>query len=170
MTDNPLLFLAHVALNTTGDTSEVASTSSSRQTSLVESPTPFVITSLPTRNLTSTIHIPSIPFEASTERRALKRSNTSNSPRIPRAASSVPICKANSRKKQTQRSLRLQRTIKTELRARQKENLARATRIKSLENSPVNDRQLSVLRMVYDEITMYPSEPWMALLAIALHR
>jgi len=48
--------------------------------------------------------------------------------------------------------------------------MERALRIKSLENSPVNDRQLHVLRMVYDEITMYPSEAWMVLIAIVINR
>lgn len=174
MTSNPLLFLADVALDTRGE-SEGAYMSEPpfRQTSLVGSPPSFVIASLSTRDLTSTIHIPSIPREQSpspfTKRTALKRSSTSNS-LTTRKTPSASTCNEGSRKKQTQRSLRLQRTIKGELRARQKENLARAMRIKSLENSPVNDRQLRVLRMVYDEITMYPSEPWMALLAIALHR
>jgi len=46
----------------------------------------------------------------------------------------------------------------------------KANRIKSLENSPVNERQLSVLHMIYDEITMYPSESWMVLVAIVIHR
>lgn len=174
MTSNPLLFLADVALDTRGE-SEGAhmSESPSRQTSLVGSPPSFVIASLSARDLASTIHIPSIPREQSpapfTKRTALKRSSTSNS-LTTRKTPSASTCNEGSRKKQTQRSLRFQRTIKGELRARQKENLARAMRIKSLENSPVNDRQLRVLRMVYDEITMYPSEPWMALLAIALHR
>jgi len=46
----------------------------------------------------------------------------------------------------------------------------RACGIKSLENSPVNEQQLFVLRTVYDEITMYPTEPWLVLMAIILHR
>jgi hypothetical protein len=46
----------------------------------------------------------------------------------------------------------------------------KAKKISSLDNSPANDRQLHVLRMVYDEITMYPSEPWIAILAIIIHR
>jgi len=48
--------------------------------------------------------------------------------------------------------------------------MEKASRIKSLDNSPVNERQLLVLRMVYDEITMYPSESWMVLIAIVIHR
>jgi len=46
----------------------------------------------------------------------------------------------------------------------------RAIKIKSLDNSPVNERQLLVLRMIYDEITMYPSESWMVLIAIVINR
>jgi IS4 transposase len=48
-----------------------------------------------------------------------------------------------------------------QMKARRKELMDKANRIKSLENSPVNERQLSVLRMIYDEITMYPCESWM---------
>ncbi|KAJ7293416.1 hypothetical protein C8J57DRAFT_1268990 [Mycena rebaudengoi] len=59
---------------------------------------------------------------------------------------------------------------KLELRARRKELLDRAGGIKSLDNSPVNEQQLCVLRTVYDEITMYPSEPWLVLMAIILNR
>lgn len=43
-------------------------------------------------------------------------------------------------------------------------------KIRSLDNSPVNSRQFIVLRMVYDEITMYPSESWMVLMAIIIRR
>ncbi|KAF9457343.1 hypothetical protein BDZ94DRAFT_1175763 [Collybia nuda] len=131
------------------------------------------ITHISTHNLSKTIHIPSIPCEISSlppsRQRTLKRSNTSNGLNTAQKAPG-PSRPIGLRKKQTHRSLRIHRNIKGELRARQKENLAFAMRIKSLENSPVNDRQLCVLRMVYDEITMYPSESWIALLAIALHR
>jgi len=48
--------------------------------------------------------------------------------------------------------------------------MEKAMRIKSLDNSPVNDHQLNVLRMVYYQITQYPSESWMVLLAIVLRR
>jgi len=56
------------------------------------------------------------------------------------------------------------------MKARRKELKDKANKIKSLENSPVNDRQLSVLRMIYDEITMYPVESWMVLVAIVINR
>jgi hypothetical protein len=48
--------------------------------------------------------------------------------------------------------------------------MEKASKIKSLDNSPVNERQLILLRMVYDEITMYPCESWMVLIAIIIHR
>jgi hypothetical protein len=57
-----------------------------------------------------------------------------------------------------------------QMKARRKELMEKATKIKSLDNSPVNERQLLVLRMIYDEITMYPCESWMVLVAIIIHR
>lgn len=59
---------------------------------------------------------------------------------------------------------------KTEREQKRKTMLEKAKKINSLDNSPANDRQLHVLRMVYDEITMYPSESWIAILAIIIHR
>jgi len=53
---------------------------------------------------------------------------------------------------------------------RRKEVLGRALLIKTVENSPVNDQQLRVLRMVYDEITKYPKDHWIAILAVVIHR
>lgn len=56
------------------------------------------------------------------------------------------------------------------MRAKRQTLLEKATKIRSLDNSPVNDHQLLVLRMVYNEITMYPPESWMVLLAIVIRR
>lgn len=56
------------------------------------------------------------------------------------------------------------------MKKKRQELLDKAVKIKSLDNSPVNERQLLVLRMVYDEITMYPCESWMVLLAIVINR
>ena len=53
---------------------------------------------------------------------------------------------------------------------RRREVYARSIRIKTTENSPVNDRQLRVLRMVYDEITKYPRDHWIALIAVVINR
>jgi hypothetical protein len=57
-----------------------------------------------------------------------------------------------------------------QMKMQRKELLEKATKIKSLDNSPVNERQLLVLRMVYDEITMYPCESWMVIIAIVIQR
>jgi len=57
-----------------------------------------------------------------------------------------------------------------QMKQKRKQLLDKATKIRSLDNSPVNDRQLLVLRMVYDEITMYPCESWMVLIAIIINR
>ncbi|CAA7268019.1 unnamed protein product [Cyclocybe aegerita] len=57
-----------------------------------------------------------------------------------------------------------------QMKTRRKELMEKASKIKSLDNSPVNERQLLVLRMIYDEITMYPCEAWMVLVAIIIHR
>ncbi|KAJ3886715.1 hypothetical protein GG344DRAFT_81445 [Lentinula edodes] len=53
---------------------------------------------------------------------------------------------------------------------RRKEVLARALRIRTVENSPVNEQQFRVLRMVYDEITKYPKDHWIAIVAVIIHR
>ncbi|KAJ6509373.1 hypothetical protein C8R47DRAFT_1035927 [Mycena vitilis] len=59
---------------------------------------------------------------------------------------------------------------KPEFKLRRKELMDRACCINSLSNSPANECQLFVLRTVFDEITMYPSEPWLVLIAVVLHR
>lgn len=64
----------------------------------------------------------------------------------------------------------LQIKFKQQMRAKRQSLMEKAMRIKSLDNSPVNDHQLLVLRMVYDQITMYPPESWMVLLAIVIRR
>ncbi|KAJ7492784.1 hypothetical protein FB451DRAFT_1219556 [Mycena latifolia] len=68
------------------------------------------------------------------------------------------------------KSSRLPIKPRPELKIRRKELMVRACGIKSLENSPVNEQQLFVLRTVYDEITMYPPEPWLVLMAVVLSR
>ncbi|KAF7339788.1 hypothetical protein MVEN_01895200 [Mycena venus] len=57
-----------------------------------------------------------------------------------------------------------------EMKVRRKELMDRACGIDSLSNSPANECQLYVLRTVFDEITMYPTEPWLVLMALILHR
>ncbi|KAF9270058.1 hypothetical protein L218DRAFT_952256 [Marasmius fiardii PR-910] len=63
-----------------------------------------------------------------------------------------------------------QKCAKAAIQPHRQEIMNRALRIKTVENSPANPRQLRVLRMVYDEITNYPKEHWMALIAIVIHR
>jgi len=48
--------------------------------------------------------------------------------------------------------------------------MTRALKINTLDNSPVNNQQYAVLCMVYNEITMYPSEAWMVVIALVIHR
>ncbi|KAJ6604486.1 hypothetical protein DFH09DRAFT_1354231 [Mycena vulgaris] len=93
----------------------------------------------------------------------------------PNAATTIAACGAHQlrpRKKahKPHKTSRLHIKPKPELKMRRKELMDRACGIKSLENSPVNDQQLLVLRTVYDEITMYPTEPWLVLMAVVLHR
>ncbi|KAK7064363.1 hypothetical protein R3P38DRAFT_2824068 [Favolaschia claudopus] len=65
---------------------------------------------------------------------------------------------------------RVQLKPSPEMKMRRKELMDRASGIDSLSNSPANDCQLHVLRTVFDEITMYPTEPWLALMAVILRR
>ncbi|KAJ7169719.1 hypothetical protein C8R46DRAFT_1089764 [Mycena filopes] len=99
---------------------------------------------------------------------------SSSSPaRFERPSSPTPCHQLRPRKKAAHRPpkpSRLSLKHKPELKVRRRELLERATEIKSLENSPVNEQQLFVLRTVFSEITMYPSEPWLVLMAIVLHR
>jgi len=74
------------------------------------------------------------------------------------------------RPKRKSRKTDLDTKTRMQMKARRKRLMDKANKIKSLENSPVNERQLSVLRMIYDEITMYPCESWMVLVAIIIHR
>ncbi|KAF4573081.1 hypothetical protein EYR36_007591 [Pleurotus pulmonarius] len=60
--------------------------------------------------------------------------------------------------------------LSLEKKIKQQEVKERASKIRTVENSPVNQQQLLVLRMVYDQITMYPSETWMAIIAVTIRR
>lgn len=99
--------------------------------------------------------------------KSLRRSSTLNS-----LCSASGAHKLRPRKK-AHKSLMTCRSllkVKADLKNKRKDIYIRACEIKSLDNSPVNEQQLMVLRMVYDEITMYPSEHWMAVIAVAIHR
>ncbi|KAJ7706357.1 hypothetical protein B0H17DRAFT_1036876 [Mycena rosella] len=109
-------------------------------------------------------HSPTSSTTSACPSNASKRSN---------AATGIAAChQLRPRKKahKSHKSSRLHIKPKPELKIRRKELMDRACGIKSLENSPVNEQQLFVLRTVYDEITMYPTEPWLVLIAVVLHR
>lgn len=91
----------------------------------------------------------------------LKRSNSSN--RFDTETRSL-------RRKKNHKTLSYSPKARSQLKNRRKELMDKAMKIRSLDNSPVNSRQFIVLRMVYDEITMYPSESWMVLMAIIIRR
>lgn len=85
------------------------------------------------------------------------------------AGPSTPSPRRKTSKKHSPHAM-AQITYKQKARVRRDECMGRAMRIKSLDNSPVNDHQLHVLRMVYDQITMYPPESWMVIIAIVIRR
>jgi len=120
--------------------------------------------SLSSESLDNRLHIPCpVSSPSRSLRPPLAGSNSSNSMQ-PNFVPYVVRPKRKTRKSELDFKTRLQRKV------RRKELMDKANKIKSLENSPVNDRQLSVLRMIYDEITMYPCESWMVLVAILIHR
>lgn len=164
MIQSPLHLLAHVALGF----SEKFNSAGTPVQDFPEKtgPATYPIAPSPTRSL----HIP-CGYSAFThdDPKPLRRSSTSNSLHADSSSSSSGRS-ARISKKHTRKVARPLQTAKADLKARRRKCMERALRIKSLENSPVNDRQLHVLRMVYDEITMYPSEAWMVLIAIVINR
>jgi hypothetical protein len=156
---SPLHLLAHVALE-----SEISNGAGTPVQDFSQQTGPAAPS--PTRSL----HIPcGYPAFTHDDPKPLRRSSTSNSLHADSSSStSSRVMKIS--KKHGRKTTRPLQTAKADLKARRRECMERALRIKSLENSPVNDRQLHVLRMVYDEITMYPSEAWMVLIAIVINR
>jgi len=141
----PLHFLAHVICATDCSTSSRDSTPTSSSLSC---------------------HISSSPRTPYQEKRPLKRSNSSNqisnvNPHF------VPFIR-HKLGGRTRKSAEVH--LKMQMKTKRQELLQKATKIKSLDNSPANEHQLLVLRMVFDEITMYPSESWMVLIAIIIRR
>jgi len=164
----PLHFLAHVicARDSTPtpsrDSTPMSSSSSSSCHLPSSSQTPFQGVAI--------LHIPCKNTEAisDTEKRPLKRSNSSN--QISNADTHfVPFIRHKSGGR-SRKSAEVNLKGRTQMRVRRQELLQKATKIKSLDNSPANEHQLLVLRMVYDEITMYPCESWMVLIAIIIRR
>ncbi|KDR85365.1 hypothetical protein GALMADRAFT_218456 [Galerina marginata CBS 339.88] len=99
--------------------------------------------------------------------RVLRHSTSSNHP--PSDSNFVPFLRHKSGRR-TRKTAQSHLNNRVQMKNRRKELMDKASKIKSLDNSPVNERQLLVLRMVYDEITMYPCESWMVLLAIVINR
>ncbi|KAF8634408.1 hypothetical protein AX15_000859 [Amanita polypyramis BW_CC] len=172
----PLHFLAYVALDAERHTYDTNASPSSSATGLQDAAgpsyeiSPYSLCSSPCQSVPS-LHIscrPS-PSDSVSEPKPLIRSTTTNS--VQRVESAPPFKHPmKTRKKCQMRISSLHVRAKEETLARRRERLERATKIRSLDNSPVNDEQLTVLRMVYDEITMYPSESWMVLIAIIIRR
>jgi len=172
----PLHFLAYVALDAqTPD--DCPSNPSPSATGIQNTPRlsyetpPYTFSSSPGQCVPS-LHISCgrPPSDAGSEPTPLIRS-TSTSSTLP--SESAPVQSRHNmktRKKCSTRDSPIHGRAKEETLARRRERLERATKIRSLDNSPVNDEQLTVLRMVYDEITMYPSESWMVLIAIIIRR
>lgn len=157
----PLHFLAEVALSHTesfpNSPHEYTSAYGQTNTSQSASSTSPSDSSSPTSSTRSS-DTKSIPF-----------SNSSN--RVTRhAAGKAKMHNTRSEGRKLRGSSESQLKIRLDMKSKRKSLMERASKIRSLDNSPVNDRQLLVLRMVYDEITMYPCESWMVLLAIILKR
>ena len=127
---------------------------------------PMTVISPPPRTFTN-LHIPCERSSSFTppQPKALNRSSTSNS------FSNPSTSHHSSHKKKARKNIRRATRSQTKAKeARRRELKERAINIYSVENSPVNEQQLLVLRMVYDEITPYPSDAWMVLLAITIRR
>lgn len=160
---NPLQFLARVALE---------------PHSLSTSQYPFsarVTDGVPPRwpkNTPTTLHIDCGQSATTphTSPKPLKRSSTSNSTQSSESSAATGKSSNSKPKKQTRKTSRDLQKTRAEMRMRRREYLTRAVKINTLDNSPVNDQQYALLRVVYDEITMYPSEPWMVMIALVIHR
>jgi len=169
---SPLHFLAHVICATDISTSSRDSTPSSSSSS-ADLPSCHVSSAPRTAfQGVASIHIPCKKTEAisDTEKRPLKRSNSSNQisnsnvdPHF------VPFIR-HKLGGRSRKSAEIHLKSRMQMKSKRQELLHKATKIKSLDNSPVNEHQLLVLRMVFDEITMYPCESWMVLIAIIIRR
>src|SRR6266545_2595870 len=162
---NPLSLLAQVASEAERFPLQALSASSPSLESL-DSPCSASSTSMTSYIFTTEAH--QSPCMGSKRRRSPElQACPSSSNRLPCLDSNfVPYV----RPRKKSRKAELDVTAKMQMKTRRKDLMDKANKIKSLENSPVNERQLSVLRMIYDEITMYPCESWMVLVAIIIHR
>jgi len=157
----PLHFLAEVALSHT----ESFPTSPHEHTSVYDQ-TNTSRSASSTSPSDSSSPTSSVRFS---DTKSMPFSNSSN--RVTRhALGKAKIHNTRSEGRKPRGSSESQIRFRLDMKSKRKALMERASKIKSLDNSPVNDRQLLVLRMVYDEITMYPCESWMVLLAIILKR
>lgn len=110
------------------------------------------------------------PAEESISSASASSSSSSSSSSPP--SSLARMTRSSSRKKPRSHGSPndIELSAKKKLSDKRKLMIDKAKKISSLDNSPANDRQLHVLRMVYEEITMYPSEAWMAILAMVIRR
>ncbi|KAL0951428.1 hypothetical protein HGRIS_008120 [Hohenbuehelia grisea] len=168
---NALLLLATVAAEQTrmhddsDDTGDEATSSSSASSSgAVDYPSP-------PPDFDNHLHITCAKGASPTSpSKPLKQSHMSNS--IPTPPSSSPGLDRSKQHRMKTRGARSKTvvSISYDRKRKQQEVKERALKIKTVENSPVNQRQLLVLRMVFDQITMYPSETWMAIIAVTIRR
>lgn len=171
-TNSPLHLLAEVALDThTTEKRQDYDNTTFQNPEAGPSSLPYPIPTHHTRGFTKSLHIQCRQSDnvfACPTPKPLECSGTSNS-RQDLAMYPSELCHNAKSKKRT--SLRgAQKALKIEMAAKRREYKARALKIMTLDNSPVNHRQYILLRMVYDEITMYPSEAWMVLIALVIHR
>ncbi|PPQ67104.1 hypothetical protein CVT25_005705 [Psilocybe cyanescens] len=166
----PLHFLATVITDISNDTSPRHQSSSPETCSRPSSPTSAAsCPAAPYLQDVASLHVPCKPTKVlGTEHRILQHSLSSN--HLPSSDPNfVPFIRHKSGRR-AQKTTDSNLKGKVQMKKRRRELLDKAMKIKSLDNSPVNERQLLVLRMVYDEITMYPCESWMVLIAIIIHR
>jgi len=166
----PLHFLAHVICAT--DPTSTPSRNSTPLSSSSSLDLPCHVSSsarTPVQGV-AILHIPCKNTEAisDAEKRPLKRSNSSN--QISNMDTHfVPFIR-HKLGGRSRKSAEANLKSRTQMKVKRQELLQKATKIKSLDNSPANEHQLLVLRMVFDEITMYPCESWMVLIAIIIRR
>ncbi|GLB35991.1 putative homeodomain containing protein [Lyophyllum shimeji] len=159
-TTNPLRFLAQVALDPEKVLSNGIDSTFFGNWLLKTVP--------PSRNLPPNLHIECGHSSAScTSPTPLKRSSSSNGIHTSESPLKSNFSKST---KHLRKSARVLQKTRADIKAKRREYMTSALKIKTLDNSPVNNQQYAILRMVYDEITMYPSEAWMVLIAIVIHR
>jgi len=166
----PLQFLAHVICATDSTSTPSRNTTPMSSSSSLDLPCHIPSSSRTPAQGVAILHIPCKNTEAisDTEKRPLKRSNSSN--QISNADTHfVPFIR-HKLGGRSRKSAEINLKSRTQMKIKRQELLQKANKIKSLDNSPANEHQLLVLRMVFDEITMYPCESWMVLIAIIIRR